>query len=77
VWLPVLLLVPIKQPWRFVAISAPEMKREIRLAAEKEERQNYEGRFPQEWLDVLAPLETDWHKGIPRDCAVTDRSLPY
>jgi len=51
-----------QQPWRFVAISSPEMKREIRVAAEKEERQNYEGRFPQEWLDVLAPLETDWHK---------------
>src|SRR6201984_156750 len=51
-----------QQPWRFVAISAPEMKREIRMAAEKEERQNYEGRFPQEWLDALAVLETDWRK---------------
>jgi iodotyrosine deiodinase len=51
-----------QQPWRFVAISAPEVKREIRVVAEKEERQNYERRFPQEWLDALAPLETDWHK---------------
>jgi iodotyrosine deiodinase len=51
-----------QQPWRFVAISAPEIKRKIRLAAENEEKQNYQGRFPQEWLDALAPLETDWHK---------------
>jgi iodotyrosine deiodinase len=51
-----------QQPWRFVAVSSPETKRKIRLAAEKEEKQNYEGRFPQEWLDALGPLETDWHK---------------
>jgi nitroreductase len=51
-----------QQPWTFVAISAPDIKRKIRLAAETEEKQNYEGRFPQEWLDALAPLETDWHK---------------
>jgi hypothetical protein len=51
-----------QQPWRFVAISAPEIKRKIRLAAENEEKQNYEGRFPPGWLDALAPLETNWHK---------------
>ena len=51
-----------QQPWRFVAVSNPEIKRKIREAAETEERDNYEGRFPQEWLDALAPLETDWHK---------------
>ena len=51
-----------QQPWRFVAVSAPEVKKQIRLAAEEEERQNYGGRFPQEWLDALAPLQTDWHK---------------
>ncbi len=51
-----------QQPWRFVAVSAPEIKRKIRLAAEAEEKQNYERRFPQEWLDALAVLETNWHK---------------
>jgi iodotyrosine deiodinase len=51
-----------QQPWRFVVVSAPEIKRKIRLAAEAEEKQNYEQRFPQEWLDALAALETDWHK---------------
>ena len=51
-----------QQPWRFVVVSSPEIKRKIRLAAEAEEKQNYEERFPQEWLDVLAPLQTDWHK---------------
>jgi iodotyrosine deiodinase len=34
----------------------------LRLAAEAEEKENYERRFPQEWLDALAALETDWHK---------------
>ena len=51
-----------QQPWRFVAVSAGEIKRKIRLAAEAEEKENYERRFPQEWLDALAALETDWHK---------------
>jgi nitroreductase len=52
-----------RQPWHFVAIDAPDLKRQIRLAAEEEERLNYEGgRFPPEWLEVLAPLGTDWHK---------------
>jgi iodotyrosine deiodinase len=51
-----------QQPWRFVVVSAPEIKRKIRLAAEAEEKQNYERRFPQEWLDALAVLETNWHK---------------
>jgi iodotyrosine deiodinase len=53
-----------QQPWRFVAISAQEIKRKIRLAAEKEEKKNYEERFPPEWLEALAPLDTDWHKGF-------------
>ena len=52
------------QPWTFVAVSDPEVKRRIRVAAEAEEKDNYERRFPQEWLEVLAPLETDWHKGF-------------
>ncbi|HYI12733.1 MAG TPA: nitroreductase family protein [Thermoanaerobaculia bacterium] len=50
------------QPWRFVVVCDPEVKREIRIAAEKEERENYNGRMPEEWLRALAPLQTDWHK---------------
>ncbi|MEX2466966.1 MAG: nitroreductase family protein [Gemmatimonadota bacterium] len=50
------------QPWRFVAVSNRDKKREIRLAAEEEERAFYEGRAPSEWLEALAPLGTDAHK---------------
>jgi iodotyrosine deiodinase len=51
-----------KQPWRFIVVTDPELKREIRIAAEKEEKESYEHRMPQEWLDDLAVLGTDWHK---------------
>ena len=51
-----------RQPWRFVVVSDPSKKREIRLAAEAEEKENYERRFPPEWLEALAPFGTDWHK---------------
>jgi nitroreductase len=51
-----------RQPWKFVAVSDPETKRQIREAAEAEERQSYEGRMSPEWLAALAPLGTDWHK---------------
>ncbi len=51
-----------QQPWRFVVVSNPDIKRRIRLAAEEEERENYAGRFPDKWLQTLAPLGTDWHK---------------
>jgi iodotyrosine deiodinase len=45
-----------------VVVLDPEIKRKIRIAAEAEERDNYERRFPHEWLDALAALGTDWHK---------------
>ncbi len=52
-----------RQPWRFVATDAPEVKRAIRAAAEEEERVNYlEHRMNDEWKDALAPLGTDHHK---------------
>lgn len=51
-----------QQPWTFVVVRDPEIKRRIRMAAEAEERQNYEHRFPDEWLQVLAPLGTGWEK---------------
>lgn len=50
------------QPWQFVVISDPKVKREIRVEAEKEEAEFYHRRAPQEWLDALAPLGTDEHK---------------
>ncbi len=52
-----------QQPWQFIAISDPATKREIRLAAEAEERINYEEhRMNDAWQHELAPLGTDWHK---------------
>ncbi|UCF38670.1 MAG: nitroreductase family protein [Acidobacteriota bacterium] len=51
-----------RQPWKFVVISDPELKRRIRVAAEAEERQSYEERMPDEWLEALAPLGTGWRK---------------
>jgi len=51
-----------KQPWTFCAVSAPEIKKQIRQAAEKEEYESYNGRMTDEWLKDLAPLGTDWHK---------------
>ena len=52
-----------RQPWTFVLTGDPDVKREIRIAAEAEERENYEGgRLPQHWLDALKPLGTDWRK---------------
>jgi nitroreductase len=50
------------QPWHFVVVSDPAIKRQIREGAEKEEREFYDGRAPQEWLDALAPLGTDADK---------------
>jgi iodotyrosine deiodinase len=46
------------QPWHFVAVSAPALKREIRIAAEAEEREFYARRAPEDWLAALAPLGT-------------------
>jgi len=50
------------QPWHFVAVSEPGLKREIRLAAEKEEQEFYEHRAPAEWLEALAALGIDAQK---------------
>ena len=51
-----------RQPWRFVAVGDPEVKRRIRAGAEEEERAFYGGRAPREWLDALAHLGTDAEK---------------
>jgi len=51
-----------QQPWRFVVVSDPEVKKSIRHAAETEEKENYERRMPEEWKEALKPFGTDWHK---------------
>lgn len=52
-----------RQPWTFVVTGAADIKRQIRLAAEEEERVNYEGgRLPEHWRDALEPLGTGWRK---------------
>jgi nitroreductase len=51
-----------RQPWHFVAVGDPALKRQIREAAEQEERAFYAGRAPDDWLDALAPLGTDADK---------------
>jgi nitroreductase len=51
-----------QQPWRFVAVQNAAIKRRIREAAEAEEREFYQHRAPEEWLNALAPLGTDADK---------------
>ena len=52
-----------RQPWHFAAISDPKIKQEIRLAAEAEEKEFYEGgRASQAWLQALQHLGTGWNK---------------
>jgi iodotyrosine deiodinase len=51
-----------RQPWHFVVVGDPAIKRRIREAAEEEERAFYAERAPREWLEALASLGTDEHK---------------
>lgn len=51
-----------KQPWTFCVVSNPEIKKQIREAAEKEEYESYTKRMSEEWLEDLKPMATDWHK---------------
>jgi nitroreductase len=51
-----------RQPWHFVVVSDPAIKKKIRSAAEKEERLFYDERATEEWLAALAPLGTDASK---------------
>ena len=50
------------QPWHFAIITSPEMKRRIREAAEAEEREFYDSRAPDDWLEALQPFGTTWRK---------------
>lgn len=57
-----------QQPWHFVAVSDPAVRRAIRIAAEAEEKENYERRFPEEWLEALAQFDTSWEKPFLETC---------
>lgn len=50
------------QPWQFVVVENPDIKHRLRLAAEKEEKEFYETKAPEEWLRALEPLGTDANK---------------
>lgn len=50
------------QPWHFCVVGNPEIKKQIRLGAEKEEHEFYNGRAPDAWLNALDALGTDEHK---------------
>jgi len=51
-----------KQPWTFCVVSNPDLKQQIREAAEQEEFENYHGRMNEEWLDDLKAFGTNWQK---------------
>jgi len=56
-----------RQPWHFVVVGNPELKRRLRVAAEAEERAFYEHRAGEEWLEALAPLGTNAEKPFLED----------
>lgn len=51
-----------KQPWTFCVVRDPATKKQIREAAEAEEKESYNGRMSEEWIRDLAPLQTNWEK---------------
>ena len=51
-----------KQPWHFVIVKEQSIKKKIRVAAEKEEKEFYEHRAPDYWLEDLNQFKTDWNK---------------
>ena len=61
-----------KQPWTFCVVSDPEIKKQIRIEAEKEEYESYHGRMPEEWIKDLLPLQTDWKKEFLGNCSLPD-----
>lgn len=51
-----------KQPWTICVVKDPAIKKQIRAAAEQEEKESYDGRMSETWLKDLEPLGTDWQK---------------
>ncbi|MDB4104840.1 nitroreductase family protein [Salibacteraceae bacterium] len=70
-----------KQPWTFCVVRSSEIKRQIRAAAEKEEKESYEGRMSEQWLKDLEPFGTDWRKPfletVPWIIVVFKRAFEY
>jgi iodotyrosine deiodinase len=58
------------QPWHFVVIKNSKVKKEIRIAAEKEENQFYKFKAPKEWIKALEPLGTDQNKKFIEDAPI-------
>lgn len=50
------------QPWHFTVVADPNIRRQMRLAAEEEEQRFYAGKAGEEWLQALGPLGTDSDK---------------
>lgn len=59
-----------KQPWTFCVVTNSDLKTKIRIAAEAEEYKSYHERMPEEWLEDLSYLGTDWHKPFLEDAPV-------
>ena len=51
-----------KQPWTFCVVTNTELKKQIREAAEKEEKENYSSRMSERWKEDLEPFGTNWEK---------------
>lgn len=51
-----------RQPWHFCVVADPAVKHQIRVAAEEEERDFYQRRAPDDWLEALLPFGTDANK---------------
>ncbi len=70
-----------KQPWTFCVVSNPELKKQIRIAAEEEEKLSYTSRMSEEWKRDLAPLGTNWEKPfleiVPYIIVVFKRSYEF
>jgi iodotyrosine deiodinase len=56
-----------KQPWHFVAVENPSIKKQIRASAEQEEKLFYQGRASDKWLKDLEPFGTNWQKPFLED----------
>ena len=51
-----------KEPWFFSIVRDPDIKHQIRLRAEKEEKLFYTQKAPNYWLKDLNKFDTDWNK---------------
>ncbi len=64
---------PNLQPWHFACVTSQALRKEIRIAAEQDEREFYQHRAPQAWLDALGPFRNRRQQAFSRDCSAVDR----